>query len=285
MRVLSLFDGISCGAVALKKQGFEIDKYVAWEIDNDAIQISKKNHFEIEHNGDVFEADFSQYKNYDLVMGGSPCTFWSVARMNTKGEGTPERETEAEGLGYDMFMKFVEAVRVVNPKYFLYENNFSINKKIKDAITNELGVEPIVINSKLVSAQSRKRCYWTNIPGVKQPKDKGVVFNQVITSDRDWRVIGEWAYKHWGDKKKIDGLKSINCEKSHTLTTSKTHPMNYYLNHDKTMYSNLTAEEFETLQTLPIGYTEGITNGKRYKAIGNGWTVDVIAHILSFIKA
>jgi DNA (cytosine-5)-methyltransferase 3A len=278
MKVLSLFDGISCGMIALERAGIKVDRYKAYEIDENAIKISDFNYPQIERGGDVFNAEYTEGE-FDLLIGGSPCTYWSVAR--TRGG----RELTSSGLGWDLFSQYVRALREVKPKYFLYENNASINADIKVAISNELGVEPIMINSSLLSAQGRKRCYWTNIP-FDLPKDKGIKLTDVIDfSTHEFRPIGKWCLEYWGDKRKIDGLKTIYSEKSHTLTTSKTHPMNYYLNDDKTEYCNLTVNDWEKLQTLPEGYCDNVptTNGAKYKAIGNGWTVDVIAHILKNI--
>lgn len=275
MKVLSLFDGISCGMVALERAGINADKYVAYEIDSDAIKVSNFNYPQIIHSGNVFDAKYIR-GDFDLLIGGSPCTFWSVARTG------PGRETNPSGFGFELFMQYVRALKEVQPKYFLYENNFSINKKIKDTITKELGVKPIMINSNLVSAQNRKRMYWTNIPNVDIPDDKNIYLTDIVDfSTYDFRSVSKWVFSTWGDKKKIDQLKTVKSEKSHTLTTSKTHPMNYYLNEDKTKYCNLSVNDWEKLQTLPVGYVDNvdIKETSKYKAIGNGWTVDVIAHI------
>lgn len=280
IKVLSLFDGISCGMVALERASIQVERYVAYEIDEEAIKISTFNYPNIEHKGDVFNAEYQEGK-FDLLIGGSPCTFWSVAR--TRGG----RETTSSGFGFELFMQYVRALREAKPKYFLYENNFSINKDIKDEITKELGVEPIMINSGLVSAQNRKRMYWTNIPGVELPEDRNILLSDVVDfSNHNFREVGKWVFEYWGGKKKIDGLKTINSDKSHTLTTSKTHPMNYYLNEDKTKYCNLSINDWEKLQTLPEGYVDkvNIKQGAKYKGIGNSWTVDVISHILRGIK-
>ena len=172
MKVLSLFDGISCGRVALDKANILVERYVAYEIDKYAVQISQKNYPSIEHYGDVFEGDFTRYKGFDLLLGGSPCTFWSVARAG--------RETTPDGTGGKLFMEYVRALKEASPRYFLYENNYSIHKNIKDFISEQLGVQPITINSSLVSAQSRKRCYWTNIPDVSQPEEREVVLKDIL---------------------------------------------------------------------------------------------------------
>ena len=144
-----------------------------------------------------------------------------------------------------------------------------------------------MINSALVSGQSRKRCYWTNIPNVTIPEDKGIMCYDVVDfSTHDFRPIGEWVWTYWGEKQKIDPLKTVKSKKSHTLTTSKTHSMGYYLSEDKKTYCNLTVNDYEALQTLPIGYVDNvkIKSTSKYRAIGNGWTVDVIAHIFSFLR-
>lgn len=278
MKVLSLFDGISCGMVALERAGIPVEKYVAYEIDDNAIKVSKNNYPFIEHCGDVLKADFTKYKGFDLLIGGSPCTYWSVAKTNG------ERETIPSGLGWDLFKEYVRALKESECKYFLYENNFSISPQIKVAITKELNVEPIMINSSLVSAQNRKRLYWTNIPRVNQPIDKNIELKDILKPTHEWKKVGKWVYSKWGEKQKIDTLKKLSSKKSSTLTTRKTHPANYYLNEDKTMYTNLDSEEWEKLQTLPIGYTNILTEVNRHKAIGNAWTVDVIAHIFSFLR-
>ena len=276
MKVLSLFDGISCGMVALERAGIPVERYVAYEIDEDVIKVSKHNYPQIEHKGDVFAAEYKEGE-FDLLIGGSPCTYWSIAKTDGK------RETTSSGIGFDLFMQYVRALREAKPKYFLYENNFSISQGIKEEISKQLGVEPIMINSALVSGQSRKRCYWTNIPNVTIPEDKGIMCYDVVDfSTHDFRPIGEWVWSYWGEKQKIDTLKTVKSEKSHTLTTSKTHTMGYYLSEDKKTYCNLTVNDYEALQTLPIGYVDNvkIKSTSKYRAIGNGWTVDIIAHIL-----
>lgn len=172
MRVLSLFDGISCGMVALERAGISVERYVAFEIDKYAVQVSEKNYPQIEHKGDVFDADFTEYRGFDLLIGGSPCTYWSIAKNN--------RETTPDGMGGRLFMEYVRALRESGCRWFLYENNYSIHQNIKDFISEHLGVRPIMINSALVSAQNRKRCYWTNIPNVTQPEDKGILVNDIL---------------------------------------------------------------------------------------------------------
>ena len=172
MKVLSLFDGISCGMIALERAGIKVDEYVACEIDKYAIQISRKNYPNIKREGNVLDISFTKYKGFDLLLGGSPCTFWSIAKNN--------RETTPDGIGGKMFMQYVRALKESECKWFLYENNYSIHQNIKDFISEQLGVQPVMINSALLSAQNRRRCYWTNIPGVVQPEDKGLVIQDII---------------------------------------------------------------------------------------------------------
>ena len=279
MKVLSLFDGISCGMVALERAGIPVERYVAYEIEEDAIKVSKSNYPLIEQKGDVFDAIYTE-SEFDLLIGGSPCTYWSIAKTDGK------RETTSSGFGFELFMQYVRALKEAKPKYFLYENNFSISQEIKNEISKHLGVEPILINSSLVSGQSRKRCYWTNIPNVILPEDKGIKLYDVVDfAAHEFKPVGKWVNTYWGDKKKIDTLKTVKSKKSHTLTTSKTHSMGYYLSEDKKQYCNLSVNDYELLQTLPLGYVDNcdIKSTSKYRAIGNGWTVDVIAHIFSHL--
>lgn len=179
MNVLSLYDGISCGMAALDRAGIHVGSYSAYEIDKYAITVSAKNYPMIEHHGNVFEGNFKKHKGCDLLIGGSPCTYWSVAKK--------DRETTSDGEGFRLFMQYVRALDESCPKYFLYENNDSIHKNIKTEISRILGVQPIMINSALVSAQQRKRCYWTNIPNVTLPEDKRIFLKDIIESGIPWQ--------------------------------------------------------------------------------------------------
>lgn len=187
MNVLSLFDGMSCGMLAFLDKGIIPDRYVAYEIDKYAIKTSKHNFPKIEHMGNVFDADFAEYKNFDYLIGGSPCTYWSIAQKNN-------RETEASGVGWDLFSQYVRALREVNPKYFIYENNKSMSNDIKKSISHAFGFDPICINSALVSAQKRQRLYWVskrNADGtyskinIEQPEDKNIILTDIIESGED----------------------------------------------------------------------------------------------------
>ena len=162
MKVLSLFDGISCGMVALERAGIPVERYVAYEIEPNAIKISKKNYPQIEHCGDVTTADFTQYQGFDLLIGGSPCQDLSLYKTSST-----EGWKGLEGNKSNLFFHYVRALKECQPKYFLLENVASMAKKWVDVISNELGVVPIFINSASVSPAERKRLYWTNIPQIK----------------------------------------------------------------------------------------------------------------------
>ena len=325
MKVLSLFDGISCGMLALQRAGIPVEEYHAFEIDRYAIQVSEKNYPDIIQNGDVFDGDFTEFKGYDLLLGGSPCTYWSIAK---KG-----RETTSDGMGFKLFMEYVRALRESECKYFLYENNYSIHQNIKDEISKHLGVQPIMINSALVSAQNRKRCYWTNIPNVTQPDDLGIMLADVLENGISWQdksycmtssYNGAVLYNTLERKQrtmvavpvdtvngKLDTPPDTYCfpvrigqygkggqgqriysvrGKSVTLSANgggqgaKTGLYKIDLPDGDYIIRKLTPVEAERLQTLPDNYTAGISNTQRYKCIGNGWTVDVIAHILKNLK-
>lgn len=188
MKVLSLFDGMACGMIAFKKAGIEVDEYTAYEIDKYAIKTATYNFPQIKELGDVFKADFTQFLDIDYIVGGSPCTYWSIAQSSDK------RETTASGIGWELFSQYVRALREVKPKFFIYENNKSMSKEIRKSISETFGFEPICINSALLSAQNRQRLYWVgkrNEDGtyskvdVKQPKDKGISLKDILDSGMD----------------------------------------------------------------------------------------------------
>lgn len=185
MRVLSLFDGMSCGMLAMIAAGIDVERYDAYEIDKYAVTASKHNFPQIEQHGDVFAADFTEYKGYDFLVGGSPCTYWSIAQRPDK------RETVASGLGWELFSQYVRALHEAQPRMFIYENNKSMSKDIRASITETFGFEPICINSALVSAQNRQRLYWVGVrnedgtyrkAGIEQPADRGILLKDVLDS-------------------------------------------------------------------------------------------------------
>lgn len=274
MNVLSLFDGISCGQLALNRAGIKIDNYYASEIDKDAITVTQFNYPDTIQLGDVKKLKGNILPKIDLLIGGSPCQ--DLSKAKSKGRGI-------SGEKSSLFYEYLRLLNEVNPNYFLLEN-VNMKKEYKDIITKELGVEPILINSNLVTAQNRERLYWTNIPNVTIPEDKNILLKDIIKDNHNWKPLGKWVYSKWGNVTKLDKLKLITVDKSSTLTTSKTHPANYYLNENKTLYCNLDADEWELLQTLPQGYTKMLSEGKRHKVIGNCWTIDIISHIFKGLK-
>ena len=303
MNVLSLFDGISCGMVALERAGIPVENYTAYEIDKYAIQTSEKNYPQIVRRGNVFEGNFSGCRGVDLLIGGSPCTYWSIAKRN--------RETDCGGEGFKLFMQYVRALEETGAKYFLYENNYSIHQNIKDEISKRLGVQPIMINSALVSAQQRKRCYWTNIPNVSQPADKGIILKDIIDNAVPWQGksycltanysgatlkntlerhqrtmvaipirIGDIGSNAQGHRVYSVQGKSVSLSANGGGQGGGTGLYKIDLPDGDYMIRKLSPVECERLQTLPDNYTAGVSDRQRYKQLGNGWTVDVIAHIL-----
>ena len=297
INVLSLFDGISCGQIAFERAGIKVNNYYAFEIEKNAIAITQYNYPNTIQCGDVFETDFTEFidKNIDILIGGSPCTFWSAAKCHTAKN---KKELDTDGMGWKLFSKYVEALKVIKPKYFLYENNDRIPENIINEINKELGVEPILIDSALVSAQRRKRNYWTNIPNVTQPEDKGLVFKDVAVMDKslikhDDRISN--GFKECENYVKYDlsgkGYYSQQDRAYYPTSKAPTIPrcrtdtkFNYWLG-DNT-YKKTCVLEIERLQTLPENYTAapGVAKTRRYEAIGNSWTVDVVAHIFKGLK-
>lgn len=297
MKVLSLFDGISCGMIALQRAEIPVTKYYASEIDAHAEGVSHYNYPQIVRLGDVNNFDKWDIPQIDLLIGGSPCQDLSIAKANRKG-----LDGERSGL----FWKYVNCLEKFKPKYFLLENNNSMPKEARDTISEILGVEPIMINSALVSAQLRKRLYWTNIPGVDQPADKGIMLSDIIESgfvDREKALCLTRRYAGFNGSQdyfrhRYFG-KSFGQAVFEGNATPEEHKQAYKeygkysgVEVDGTM-RQMTHIECEKLQTLPKDYTKfELVNGElketpkgaRYEMIGNGWTVDVIAHILQGMK-
>lgn len=311
LNVLSLFDGISCGRLALERVGLPINTYYASEVNTYSIEVAKKNFPDIIEIGDVREVEPSNYTGIDLLMGGSPCQNFSMCGT-TKGAVTKEgievtsleqylklKEEEFEFDGYSyLFWEYVRILREVKPRYFLLEN-VKMSKKWEKVITNTLGVKPIEINSKLVSAQNRPRLYWTNIPGIEQPKDRGLYLGDVLKdtySDKEvlsqkiqdrFLVLENSTYAYGTTKPKFrtigqrDYVFADNYKIGCLVATDYKQPKQVWHNG---VLRKISPEEAELLQTLPEGYTKGLSNTKRFECIGNGWTVDVIAHILMYMK-
>jgi site-specific DNA-cytosine methylase len=262
INVLSLFDGISCGQIALERAGIEVENYFASEIDKYAIQVAKHNYPNTKHIGSVTDVMGSDLPKIDLLIGGSPCQGFSFAGKQLNFDDPRSK----------LFFEFVRLKNECKPKHFLLENN-RMKQEYQDIISSYLGVEPIKINSNLVSAQNRNRLYWTNIPNVKIPQDKGIMLKDII-GDYD----GIWVYPRGYNK---GGLQSYKGKSPTNTTSSWEHNFFIVRNGIKEPF---TPEICEKLQTLPIGYTNILSKSKAIKHIGNGWTVDVVSFIFSFLR-
>lgn len=295
MNVLSLFDGISCSIVALKRANIEIKNFYACEIDSNAIKVSKKNHPEIIHLGSV--VGLTPPNNIDLLIGGSPCQDLSIAKKGRKG---------LDGERSKLFYEYVRIMKECNPKYFILENVNSMSKESKAKITEVMGVEPIMIDASLVSAQSRKRLFWTNIPVTKLPEDKGILLKDILQdAEVDERMVSKGkAYTLTATYNKAVVNNSIE-KKQRTMvrikelekSTGQAHRVYDPKGKSATLSNSgagliktdsvrkLTPIECERLQGLPDNYTEGVSKTQRYKCLGNAFNVDVILHILKFIES
>jgi len=299
VRVLSMFDGISCGRVALDRVGIMPEVYFASEIDEYAEQVSADNWPDLVRLGDAKGVDGWDLGRIDLLLGGSPCTNWSI----TKKEG---RELTASGTGWELFSFYVKALQKFEPKYFLYENVKSMSPAIRAEITRALGVEPILINSGLVSAQNRERLYWTNIPGVGQPEDRRITFGEILERGRTWRekaytlrashglkggpysilrsikTPGQFSFNGVAEfAAEGDGTAAYEVRNGYITIKGERYPLK--LPDGNYRFRKLTKTENCRLQTLPDNYCKSVSDAQVCKTAGNGWTVDVIAHILGNI--
>ena len=273
--VLSLFDGMSCGQLALDTLGVQVGNYFASEIDSHAMQIAKKNYPNTKHIGSVLDVKGSDLPRIDLLIGGSPCQSFSNAGDGSGMDGKSK-----------LFWEFVRVLKETKPTYFLLEN-VKMKKEWEKIITDTLGVEPIAINSRLLTAQNRPRLYWTNIPNVVQPIDRGIVLKDILEDQVE--------EKFYLSDKAIDYMSRLRNGKPrweyHTnpvdgksacLTANMFKGVPYGVIKEK--MRRLTPIECERLQSVPDNYTEGVSNTQRYKMLGNGWTIDVIAHILNEMR-
>ena len=339
MNVLSLFDGMSCGRVALERAGLPVTKYFASEIDKHAIQVAMQNYPDTVQLGDVTKWRKWNLPQIDLLIGGSPCQGFSFAGKQLAFDDPRSK----------LFFEFVACLKHFKPRYFLLEN-VRMKKEHMQVITDMLGVEPICINSALVSAQNRVRYYWTNIPNITQPNDKGILLKDIVhesvdisaspekgqrampfeelnqytvpfdktlqildkevergkvgyfrsdsQANRVYYIHGKSVTLCWDagggaakmgqylfgcitpDRidKRQNGQRFSDGQKFYTLTAQDRHGVLI-----EGYIRKLSPVECERLQTLPDNYTECVSDSQRYKMLGNGWTVDVIAHIFSFI--
>lgn len=330
--VLSVFDGMSCGQIALERAGVKYDKYYASEIDKYAIQIAQKNYPDTIQIGDVTKVKGKDLPKIGLLIGGSPCQGFSFAGKQLNFEDPRSK----------LFFEFVRLKDELKPKYFMLEN-VRMKKEYQDIISNYLGVKPVMINSSLVSAQNRVRLYWTNIPGVYQPEDKEIMLKDIVFDDALFGAAYQFPHGCTkGGVRAFDKSPTLTkqfynnvfpvcmhnlyggfkekkhrtfIEKSPTIRTAaggghipslllsdkaidymnrqvkggRTHSAAIVANFFKGVPYNVLKDwncirkfdpiECERLQTIDDNYTEGVSNTQRFKAIGNGWTIDVIAHI------
>ena len=270
MNILSLFDGMSCGQIALNRIGIKYDKYFASEIDKYAIQVTQHNYPETIQIGDVLNINASDLPSIDLMIGGSPCQSFSRA---------------GDGSGFDgkskLFWEYVRILNEVKPKYFLLEN-VVMKKEWEDVITETLGVKPIQISSSMFTPQARNRLYWTNIPNIKQPEQKKYNIEDFIEGPG---FISSCGVDRIFKKKKIFNTLTATYWKGIRGSGRPAISLREgFLDDDRNAHRMLTPIECERLQTVPEDYTSVVSKTQRYKMLGNGWTVDVIAHIFKNIK-
>ena len=327
MNVLSLFDGMSCGQIALDQLGIEVENYFAAEIDKYAIKVAQSNYPDMIHLGDVRDVQPDDLPQIDLLIGGSPCQGFSFAGKQLNFDDPRSK----------LFFEYVRLLKALKPKYFLLEN-VRMKKESMDVITEMLGVEPVAINSNLVSAQNRHRLYWTNIPMDSIPEDRGIVLADILETEpvdahyeagkhlvKNYKGGNQLNPKYKSQANTIHPLKGkvgALCAGTHGYGSGyvptksglilaghadlKGHGYNKRVYHpegkgpslcassggnlepkvteDNTTWRKLTPLECERLQTVPEGYTAHVSNTQRYRMLGNGWTVEVIKHIMKGMK-
>ena len=282
INVLSLFDGISCGHIALDKAGIPINKYYASEIDKYAIKVTNKNYPETINLGDVTTVSGELFtEKIDLLIGGSPCQGFSQAGK-MKNFDDPRSK---------LFWEYVRILQEVKPKYFLLEN-VVMKQEWQDIISEALGVKPIMIDSSLTSAATRKRLYWTNIPGIGQPEDLGITFGDIRERDVQEGSIYytdkglDWIRRH--EKRTGKTLRIIgDSDKMQMLEASmykKYSSQRFFGIEDTHGLRYITVTECERCMNVPDGYTDCCSNTQRYKQLGNGWEVNTITHIFRILK-
>lgn len=283
INVLSLFDGMSCAMIALERAGIEVDNYYASEIDKYAIQVSKNNYPDIQHIGDVTQINAKDLPRIDLLVGGSPCQGFSFA-------GKQLNFSDSRSKLFFEYTRILNEIREINPDVQFLLENVKMKKEYQDVISLYTGVQPIFINSNLVSAQNRQRLYWTNIPGIDQPEDKGICWGAI----REYGVADKFYYSENGlawigrhsarKNKKLaiwnDNEKCQMIEASHFKNYSS---QRFFGINDEQGLRYITPVECERAQTIPDNYTFCVSNTQRYKMLGNGWNVDTIVHIFKNI--
>ena len=265
LNVLSLFDGMSCGQIALERAGIKVNNYFASEIDKYAIQVAKHNYPNMQHIGDVTQVKASELPKIDLLIGGSPCQGFSFAGKQLNFEDPRSK----------LFFEFTRLLKECKPKYFLLEN-VKMKQEFQDIINEQLGIKPILINSSLVSAQNRERLYWTNIPIQGLPDDKGLFLKDVIEIGTGKKLSEQTAQR----PRTLRNYRSENQKAFCMLATMwKGSQSNGMTVIDDNGLRNITPLECERLQTVPDNYTNVVADTNRYTMLGNGWNVDTISHI------
>ena len=280
MNVLSLFDGMSCGQIALDKIGIKVENYYASEIKKHAIQVTQKNYPNTIQVGDVTKLKGSDLPKIDLFIGGSPCQDFSRANKTKKG---------LDGDKSGLFWEYVRLLKETKPTYFLLEN-VKMKKDWQDIISEELGVKPVRINSSLVSGMLRDRFYWTNIPFDTEIKDKGIKLADIIDDGYVDREKGYCLLESYSRPLKtpakiarryfLYGFWQVVFKDEETYNRLKE---DYNLAQEGDV-RYMTHEEMERAQSVPPGYTSDLTRNESACLLGDGWTVDVIAHIFQGLK-
>lgn len=301
MNVLSLFDGMSCGRIALDRAGIRVDNYFASEINKNAIKVSNANWGDIVQIGDATKVSYKEGVLYtdkgsfrvkiDLLIGGSPCQDFSAARaLGSNGETPKGLDGTKSGLFYH-YLRILNEIKEWDPDVKWLLENVKMKKGSKEQLDTYLGVEGVYINSELVSFQKRPRYYWTNIP-FDVPEDRGVSFqsfkeegmhlskyklNQTPSRERMWSDgVGGNSYRSCANV--------THSDKVYCLTTKQDRCPNSGLIEFEDFCRFLSQRELEQAQTVPVGYTDSLSYNQACEVLGNGWTVDVICHILEGLR-
>jgi site-specific DNA-cytosine methylase len=271
MNVLSLFDGMSCGQIALNRAVVKYDKYFASEIDKYAIKVTQENYPNTIQLGDVTKIKAVDLPKIDLLIGGSPCQGFSFAG----------KQLNFNDPRSALFFEYVRLLKELNPKYFLLEN-VKMKKEYQDIISQQLGVEPFLINSSLLSAQNRERLYWTSIDFDKTIKDKHLFIKDIYIPSTGKPLADETARRPRTIRNTRGHDQKVFCMLATMYKLSQSNGMTVIK--DGESLRCITPTECERAQTVPDNYTASVSSTQRYKMLGNGWTVDVIAHIFKGIK-
>lgn len=284
MNVLSLFDGMSCGQLALNRANIHYNNYFASEIKDAAIKVTKHNYPNTIHIGDVTKIDLSTLPKIDLLIGGSPCQDFSILKAQGKG---------LEGDKSKLFYEYLRILKELKPKYFLLEN-VRMKKESEMQLNDYLNVKGLHINSELVSYQKRPRIYWTNIPNVSIPENRNINFQDY--KETNYEICKQYRlspvkshFKMWNEGKGRNSELKVcanvtNSKKVFCLTRKQDRSPNSGLIELDDFCRFLTRQELEQAQTVPVGYTDCVSYNQAQDLLGDGWTVDVIAHLFEGLR-